>query len=350
MTPDDSSSGGVPKRPGNNSPKADEQWQDLAFPTYLQSEVDDFCQDWDEALQLEERRQSDASHRDVTKKSRRAVTQENPVWQAIRKEAAKDAAQEPILSSFLYASVLSHDSFEMALAAILANRLSDPTMMATELIDIFHSVLRGCQEVEQAALADVIAVRERDPACTAYSSALLYYKGYHALQTHRIAHGLWQRGQKVLARSLQNHERILQDTPMVCHRAFVKIAAQLRFTAREQQEAEEEGVRQRACISTFCGVMLQYRCTQTLAVDIHPAATIGKGVLLDHGTGLVIGETAIVGNNVSILHNVTLGGTGKEVGDRHPKVNDNVLIGANATILGNITIGKGARWQQAPWS
>lgn len=107
---------------------------------------------------------------------------------------------------------------------------------------------------------------------------------------------------------MQNHERILQDTPMVCHSAFVKIAAQLRFTAREQQEAEEEGVRQRACISTFCGVMLQYRCTQTLAVDIHPAATIGKGVLLDHGTGLVIGETAIVGNNVSILHNVTLGG------------------------------------------
>ncbi|KAL0030972.1 hypothetical protein WJX79_005631 [Trebouxia sp. C0005] len=263
---------GVPKRPGNNSPKADEQWQDLAFPTYLQSEVDDFCQDWDEALQLEERRQSDASHRDVTKKSRRAVTQENPVWQAIRKEAAKDAAQEPILSSFLYASVLSHDSFEMALAAILANRLSDPTMMATELIDIFHSVLRGCQEVEQAALADVIAVRERDPACTAYSSALLYYKGYHALQTHRIAHGLWQRGQKVLARSLQ------------------------------------------------------YRCTQTLAVDIHPAATIGKGVLLDHGTGLVIGETAIVGNNVSILHNVTLGGTGKEVGDRHPKVAAGSLV------------------------
>lgn len=280
---------GEPKHPGNNAPKADEQWQDLAFPTYLQSEVDDFCQDWDEALQLEERRQSDASHRDVTKKSRRAVTQENPVWQAIRKEAAKDAAQEPILSSFLYASVLSHDSFEMALAAILANRLSDPTMMATELIDIFHSVLRGCQEVEQAALADVIAVRERDPACTAYSSALLYYKGYHALQTHRIAHGLWQRGQKVLARSLQ------------------------------------------------------YRCTQTLAVDIHPAATIGKGVLLDHGTGLVIGETAVVGNNVSILHNVTLGGTGKEVGDRHPKVNDNVLIGASATILGNITIGKGAQ-------
>ncbi|DBA90771.1 hypothetical protein WJX77_003879 [Trebouxia sp. C0004] len=280
---------GVPKRPDNVLPKADEQWQDLAFPTYLQSEVDDFCQDWDEALQLEERRQSDASHRDVTKKSRRAVTQDNPVWQAIRKEAAKDAAQEPILSSFLYASVLSHDSFEMALAAILANRLSDPTMMATELIDIFHSVLRGCQEVEQAALADVIAVRERDPACTAYSSALLYYKGYHALQTHRIAHGLWQRGQKVLARSLQ------------------------------------------------------YRCTQTLAVDIHTAATIGKGVLLDHGTGLVIGETAVVGNNVSILHNVTLGGTGKEVGDRHPKVSDNVLIGANATILGNITIGKGAQ-------
>ncbi|KAL3145212.1 hypothetical protein ABBQ32_000961 [Trebouxia sp. C0010 RCD-2024] len=272
-----------------NGSKPDEPWENLAFPTYLQSEVDDFCQDWDEALQLEERRQSDASRKDATRQSRSAVTQDNPVWQAIRKEAAKDAAQEPILSSFLYASVLSHDSFEQSLAAILANRLSDPTMMATELIDIFHSVLRSRQEVQQAALADVIAVRERDPACTAYSSALLYYKGYHALQTHRIAHGLWERGQTVLARSLQ------------------------------------------------------YRCTQTLAVDIHPAAKIGKGVLLDHGTGLVIGETAVVGNNVSILHNVTLGGTGKEVGDRHPKVNDNVLIGASATILGNISIGKGAQ-------
>ncbi|GIM00971.1 hypothetical protein Vretimale_5850 [Volvox reticuliferus] len=211
------------------------------------------------------------------------------LWNAIRAEAQADAATEPLLSSFLYASILAHSSFDLALGFVLSNRLANSTMLPTQLFEIFHGVLRTDPEVRCAALSDIAACRERDPACTSYSHALLYYKGYHALQTQRIAHALWRRNQKVMALALQS------------------------------------------------------RMSEVFAVDIHPAARIGKGVLLDHGTGVVIGETAVIGNNVSILQNVTLGGTGKEIGDRHPKVGDNVLIGACATILGNIQIGKGAQ-------
>lgn len=137
--------------------------------------------------------------------------------------------------------------------------------------------------------ADVEAVRDRDPACTSYSACVLYFKGFHAIQTHRIAHCLWTRGQKVMALALQS------------------------------------------------------RMSEVFAVDIHPAARIGKGVLLDHGTGTVIGETATIGDFCSLLQGVTLGGTGKETGDRHPKIGCGVLIGAQATILGNIRIGEGAQ-------
>lgn len=171
-----------------------------------------------------------------------------------RQETQHDANNEPLLSSFLYASILSHDTFERSLAFVLANRLADVTMLATELFEIFHSILKAEAKVREAAVADLIAVQERDPACITYSAALLYYKGYHALQAHRIAHTLWRRGQKVLALALQS------------------------------------------------------RVSEVFAVDIHPAARVGKGVLLDHGTGVVIGETAVVGNNVSIMQNVTLGG------------------------------------------
>lgn len=225
-----------------------------------------------------------------------------------RQETQRDANEEPLLSSFLYASILSHDTFERSLAFVLANRLADVTMLATELFEIFHSILKAEAKVREAAVADLVAVRERDPACITYSAALLYYKGYHALQAYRIAHTLWKRGQKVLALALQS------------------------------------------------------RVSEVFAVDIHPAARVGKGVLLDHGTGVVIGETAVVGNNVSIMQNVTLGGvwcnsiqhqqrwytpqytgTGKDTGDRHPKIGDNVLISAGATILGNIRVGRGSQ-------
>ncbi|KAL4423886.1 hypothetical protein ABPG75_001187 [Micractinium tetrahymenae] len=211
------------------------------------------------------------------------------IWQTIRREAEKDAAAEPLLSSFLYASILSHDNFERSLAFVLSNRLSDATFLSTELFEVFYSILRTRPEIAEAALADIRAVRERDPACMSYSQALLHFKGFHAIETHRIAHELWTRGRKVMACALQS------------------------------------------------------RMSEVFAVDIHPAARFGKGILLDHGTGVVIGETAELGNNVSILQNVTLGGTGKVHGDRHPKISDNVLIGASASILGNIRVGKGAQ-------
>jgi serine O-acetyltransferase len=259
-------------------------------------------------------------------------TADSAVWRTIRREAEREAESEPLLSSFLYACILSHDSFERSLAFVLSNRLSDATLLPTELFEVFHSVLKENSGIVDAAMADLCAVRERvcfiklpfymrsadaifcfqkqkytrcmrysqdpqvlfrnhvqDPACASYSQALLYFKGFHAIQCQRIAHSLWLAGRRVLATALQS------------------------------------------------------RASEVFAVDIHPAAKIGKGVLLDHGTGVVIGETAEVGNNVSILQNVTLGGTGKETGDRHPKVSDNVLIGASATILGNIRIGKGAQ-------
>uniref|UniRef100_A0A0D6R2Z2 serine O-acetyltransferase n=1 Tax=Araucaria cunninghamii TaxID=56994 RepID=A0A0D6R2Z2_ARACU len=212
----------------------------------------------------------------------------DPIWAAMRVEARLEAEKEPLLSSYLYASILAHSCFERALGFVLANRLQNPILLATQLMDVFDEVFLNDASIQQSIRLDVQAVKDRDPSCRAYSWALLYLKGYHALQSYRIAHALWNRGQRVLALALQS------------------------------------------------------RISEVFAVDIHPAARIGKGILLDHGTGVVIGETAVVGDRVSMLQGVTLGGTGKEVGDRHPKIGGGVLIGAGATILGNITVGKGA--------
>ncbi|CAJ1930628.1 unnamed protein product [Sphenostylis stenocarpa] len=212
----------------------------------------------------------------------------DPIWNAVRDEAKLEAEKEPILSSFLYASILAHDCFEQALAFVVANRLQNATLLATQLMDIFCNVILHDKPIQRSIRLDVQAFKDRDPACLSYCSALLYMKGYHALQVYRIAHALWHQGRKVLALALQS------------------------------------------------------RVSEVFGVDIHPAAKIGEGILLDHGTGVVIGETAIVGNRVSLMHGVTLGGTGKEIGDRHPKVGEGALIGASATILGNIKIGEGA--------
>ncbi|TYK12488.1 serine acetyltransferase 2 [Cucumis melo var. makuwa] len=212
----------------------------------------------------------------------------DPIWDAVREEAKLDAEKEPILSSFLYASILSHDCLEQALSFVLANRLQNPTLLATQLMDIFCDVMMHDRSIQHSIRLDLQAFKDRDPACLSYSSALLYPKGYHSLQVHRVAHTLWNRGRIVLALALQS------------------------------------------------------RISEVFGVDIHPAAKIGDGILLDHATGVVIGETAVVGNRVSLMHGVTLGGSGKEVGDRHPKVGDGALIGASTTILGNIKIGKGA--------
>ncbi|XP_010943924.2 probable serine acetyltransferase 2 isoform X1 [Elaeis guineensis] len=212
----------------------------------------------------------------------------DPIWDSVRAEAKSEAEREPILSSFLYASVLSHDCLERALGFVLANRLQNPTLLATQLMDIFDDVMIKDRGIGRSIRLDAQAFKDRDPACASYSWALLYLKGYHSLQSYRIAHALWNQGRKVLALALQS------------------------------------------------------RISEVFAVDIHPAARIGDGILLDHGTGLVIGETAVVGNCVSLMQGVTLGGTGKQIGDRHPKICQGALIGAGATILGNIVVGDGA--------
>ncbi|XP_027178791.1 serine acetyltransferase 2 [Coffea eugenioides] len=212
----------------------------------------------------------------------------DPIWDAVGEEAKLEAEKEPILSSFLYASILSHHCLEQALAFVLANRLQNPTLLATQLLDIFSDVIMHDRGIQRSIRHDIQAFKDRDPSCLSYCSALLYLKGYHSLQTHRVAHALWNQGRKVLASALQS------------------------------------------------------RVSEVFGVDIHPAAKIGEGILLDHATGIVIGETAVVGDRVSLMQGVTLGGTGKEIGDRHPKVGQGALIGASATILGNIRIGEGA--------
>ncbi|KAK9129247.1 hypothetical protein Sjap_009734 [Stephania japonica] len=212
----------------------------------------------------------------------------DPIWEAVTAEAKSEAEKEPILSSFLYASILSHDCLERALGFVLANRLQNPILLATQLMDIFDDVMMHDRGIQQSIRLDVQAFKDRDPSCLSYCSVLLYLKGYHSLQTYRVAHVLWNKGRTVMALALQS------------------------------------------------------RMSEVFGVDIHPAAKIGDGILLDHATGVVIGETTIVGNRVSLMQGVTLGGTGKETGDRHPKIGEGALIGASATILGNIRIGEGA--------
>lgn len=214
--------------------------------------------------------------------------EEDPLWELMKREAATAAADEPQLASSLYASILVHSSMEETLATVLGNALDTTTFQATQWMELFRDALADDSEYGRAVRADITAVMERDPASSHAARVLLYSKGFHALESWRLAHWLWENGRHSLA------------------------------------------------------LYLQSMISSRFAVDIHPAATIGKGILIDHGTGIVIGETAALGDNVSLLHNVTLGGTGKETGDRHPKVGNGVMIGAGATILGNITVGTGA--------
>jgi serine O-acetyltransferase len=212
----------------------------------------------------------------------------DPIWAMMRETSQKQAAQEPILASFLHATILNHSSLEDALSFHLANKLDSPTASALLIREIIEEAINASDTISQAVRADIVATYERDSACDCLSTPFLFYKGFHALQAYRVAHWLWQNKRFALASFLQNH------------------------------------------IST------------AFSVDIHPAAQIGKGIMLDHATGIVIGETAVVEDNVSIMQSVTLGGTGKETGDRHPKVRQGVLIGAGSKILGNIEIGEGA--------
>ncbi|CAA2995717.1 serine acetyltransferase 1, chloroplastic-like [Olea europaea subsp. europaea] len=215
--------------------------------------------------------------------------QEDNLWQQMKIEARSDIDREPILCYYYFSSILSHDSMGSALANHLSMKLSDSSLPSGTLYDLFVGFLTEDQEIIIAVKDDLRAVKERDPACISYVHCFLNFKGFLACQAHRVAHKLWSQGRKILA------------------------------------------------------LLIQSRVSEVFAVDIHPGAKIGKGILLDHATGVVIGETAVIGNNVSILHNVTLGGTGKVSGDRHPKIGDGVLIGAGTCVLGNVRIEDGAK-------
>lgn len=213
----------------------------------------------------------------------------DPVWQTIRQETEVEVKREPILASFLHATILNHSTLESALSFHLASKLDTHSAPALLLREVIDQAFASDPSIGEAVRSDIQAVRSRDSACSNTLTPFLYFKGFQALQAYRIAHWLWTQGRKPLALYLQNQISV----------AF--------------------------------------------AVDIHPAAKIGRGILLDHATGVVIGETAVVEDNVSMMQSVTLGGTGKEHGDRHPKVRKGVLISAGAKILGNIEIGEGAQ-------
>ena len=213
----------------------------------------------------------------------------NIIWESLRKEADQSTKDERLLVAYLEETVLGQNSFEAALSYTLASKMRDDILPSITLRDLFFQILELEKGLRECILIDLQAVKERDPAAGGYLSPFLFFKGFHALSAYRFAHYLWYEDRKTLA------------------------------------------------------LYLQSLISKVFGVDIHPAATIGHGILIDHATGVVIGETAVVGNNVSLLHGVTLGGTGKERGDRHPKVGDGVLIAAGAKVLGNIKIGEGAK-------
>ena len=212
-----------------------------------------------------------------------------PVWAALRTQAQEAANAEPTLASLLNAVVLSHDSLGEALSYQLARKLSDQELRAMSAREFCDAAFTDEPELVHHAEADLKAVFERDPACKSYVQPFLFFKGFQALQTYRVAHWLWRNGRQTLA------------------------------------------------------LYLQSRMSEIFQVDIHPAAKIGVGIFFDHGTGIVIGETAVVGDDVSMLHGVTLGGTGAERGDRHPKIGKGVLLCAGSKVLGNITVGEYAK-------
>lgn len=218
-----------------------------------------------------------------------SVERLDPVWSRIRDEASQIARDEPALAGFVFSSVLSHANFENALVHRLAQRLGNADIGPDLIVQAFNDAIDAEPDIGLAARADVIATYERDPACHRYVDPLLYFKGYQAVQTHRMAHRLWQIGRKDFAYYLQS------------------------------------------------------RLSMLASIDLHPAARIGKGIFVDHGHDVVVGETCVIEDNVSIMQGVTLGGTGKESGDRHPKIRWGVLIGAGAKVLGNIEIGHCSR-------
>lgn len=211
------------------------------------------------------------------------------IWSQLRDEARAAVRDEPLLGALIHAGLLHHSDLESALAYRFSLKLASGEMSEQILREIADQAYRTSPALGDAARADLLAVYDRDPATHRLLQPVLFFKGFQALQAYRMAHWLWQQERRDMA------------------------------------------------------YFVQMRCSECFGVDIHPAATIGTGVMIDHAHSIVIGETATVGNDVSMLHSVTLGGTGKEDGDRHPKIGDGVMIGAGAKVLGNIRIGHHSR-------
>lgn len=217
------------------------------------------------------------------------ITAIDPVWSRIRDEATKAVRDEPLLGGLIHSGLLHHTTLERALAFRFSLKLASGEMSEQILREFADEAYQDEPDLGQAARADLVAVHDRDPACHRYLQPVLFFKGYQALQAYRVAHWLWRKGRHDMA------------------------------------------------------YFVQMRTSEAFGVDIHPAARIGRGVMIDHAHSIVIGETAVVGDNVSMLHSVTLGGTGKQEGDRHPKIGNGVLIGAGAKVLGNIRVGNDCR-------
>lgn len=214
---------------------------------------------------------------------------EDFIWRAILAEAKEASRTEPVLASYYHAAILNHLSFEAAISFHMASKLDSSTVQAMTIREVFLEAMVADAGIAEAMRADITAYKERDPACDRFIMPFLYFKGFHAIASHRVSHWLWLQGRKSLALYLQN------------------------------------------------------QMSQVFSVDIHPGAEIGKGIMLDHATGLVVGETAVIGDNVSMLHGVTLGGSGCQGGDRHPKISSGVLIAAGAKILGGVQVNEGAK-------
>ncbi|MGV9010931.1 serine O-acetyltransferase [Brevundimonas sp.] len=210
-------------------------------------------------------------------------------WAMLRASAEQAARDEPLLASQLNAVILAHGDLAAALSFQIARKIGDDEMGPMSVREVCREAFDSDPSIVAAAGADLNAVAERDPAIRSLLQPFLYFKGFQAIQAHRVAHWLWQQGRETLAFHVQS------------------------------------------------------RMSELFQVDIHPAATLGAGLFFDHGTGIVIGETAVVGDEVSMLHAVTLGGTGADRGDRHPKIGRGVLLGAGAKVLGNIQIGDYAK-------
>lgn len=210
-------------------------------------------------------------------------------WLTLKEEAKKVVEQEPLLASYLHACILTHHNFESSLSFILSNKMTDEVMPALAIREVFDEAYLLNPAIVDAAIADIKAVFDRDPAVHSYLTVLIHFKGFQSIQVHRLANYLWNKERRDLS------------------------------------------------------LFIQSRNSEVFGVDIHPAARIGQGVMFDHATGIVVGETTVIEDNVSILQSVTLGGTGNESGDRHPKIRQGVMVGSGAKILGNIEIGRGTK-------